>query len=181
MAPQPRRSWPGGDGAAVRHAAGLVLLFPVHEAGHIVLTLRSDTVARHSGQVSLPGGVAEPGETFEQAALREAQEEVALMPESVRILGRLTPLDIPVSGFRLHPILAATASTPHLRPSDGEVARILEVPLALFFDPSSRVSTNRIRDGQEIVVPAFRIADVDIWGATAMVLAEFLALLGWLP
>ena len=60
--------------------------------------------------MSLPGGVAEPGETYEQAALREALEEVALAPDAVRVLGLLTPLDIPVSGFRLHPVVGASRS-----------------------------------------------------------------------
>ena len=67
--------------------------------------MRADAL-RHGGQVSLPGGVVDPGETFEQAALREAHEEVALPLDEVRVLGALTPLDIPVSGFRLHPIVA---------------------------------------------------------------------------
>src|SRR4030095_17164999 len=83
---------------------------------HIVLPFRADTV-RHPGQVSLPGGVVEPGETFEQAALREAHEEVALPIEPVRILGALTPLDIPVSGFRLPPIVAAPPARPPLTPA----------------------------------------------------------------
>ena len=84
-------------------------------AAHIVLTVRADAL-RHGGQVSLPGGVVEPGETFEQAALREAHEEVALPLAPVRVLGALTPLDIPVSGFRLHPIVAVTDTPP---PSDA--------------------------------------------------------------
>src|ERR1700694_2989321 len=96
MAPYPRREWPAGFNLAdIRPAGGLLLVFPVESRAHIVLTLRADTLGRHGGQVSLPGGVAEPGETFEEAALREAHEEVALAPDQVRVLGRLTPLDIP--------------------------------------------------------------------------------------
>ena len=164
----------------MRHAAGLVLLFPIDEGAHIALTVRSKTLGRHSGQVSLPGGVAEPGETFEQAALREAHEEVALAPSRVRVLGALTPLDIPVSGFRLHPIVGAMTQRPALRPS-GEVAQILEVSVAELIDQSSKVSITRVRSGQELTVPAFRIAGTEIWGATAMVIAELLVLLGWKP
>jgi 8-oxo-dGTP pyrophosphatase MutT (NUDIX family) len=182
MAPRPRRDWPPDfDPAHIRHAAGLLLVFPIGAAAHVVLTVRADTLGRHGGQVSLPGGVAEPGESLERAALREAQEEVALAPEHVRVLGALTPLDIPVSGFRLHPIVAAAAARPLLTPSDGEVALILEVAVADLWDPARRISTARMRDGREVTVPAFGVAGVEIWGATAMVLAEFLTLLGWTP
>jgi 8-oxo-dGTP pyrophosphatase MutT (NUDIX family) len=179
LAPVPRRQWPSGfNPASVRDAAGLLLVFPIEHHAAVVLTVRADAL-RHGGQVSLPGGVIEPGEAFEEAALREAQEEVALPRDSVRVLGALTPLDIPVSGFRLHPIVATSEIVPVLSPSDGEVARILEVPVDDLLDPARLMSTVRERDGIALTVPAFHVADVEIWGATAMVLAEFLALLGW--
>ena len=178
MAPQPRRAWPPGfNPARIRHAAGLLLVFPIDDDAHVVLTVRSDTV-RHGGQVSLPGGVAEPGESYEQAALREAREEVALATDTVRVLGALSPLDIPASGFRLHPIIGAVARRPVLSPADGEVARILEVSVAALCDPAQRSPITIARDGRDIVAPAFHIGLVNIWGATAMVLAEFLVLLG---
>jgi 8-oxo-dGTP pyrophosphatase MutT (NUDIX family) len=206
LAPVPRRAWPAGvNPARVRNAAGLLLVFPKRKedaagnaeraapdlslrssrsprflpdraTAHIILTVRADTV-RHGGQVSLPGGVVDPGETFEQAALREAHEEVALPLEEVRVLGALTPLDIPVSGFRLHPIVAVSPGRPPLTPADGEVARILEIDLDELLDPGHFVTSEREREGFALTVPAFRVADVEIWGATAMVLAEFLALL----
>jgi len=180
LAPIPRRQWPAGfNPARVRHAAGLLLLYPDHDHAHIVLTLRADSLGRHSGQVSLPGGVVDPGETYEQAALREAREEVALNAADVRVLGALTPIDIPVSGFRLHPIVAAASAPPVLTPADGEVARILQVPLDDLLDVSHLRSAERTRDGVTLTVPAFHVAGVEIWGATAMVLAEFLALLDW--
>src|SRR5207249_3420178 len=84
MAPRPRREWPADfNPARIRNAAGLLLVFPVADRAHIVLTVRADMLERHSGQVSLPGGVIEPGETFEQTALREAHEEIALPLEGV--------------------------------------------------------------------------------------------------
>jgi 8-oxo-dGTP pyrophosphatase MutT (NUDIX family) len=180
MAPERRRDWPKGfNQDKIRSAAGLLLLFPIDGKAHIVLTLRSDALGRHGGQVSLPGGVTEPGETFETAALREAHEEVALSTAEVTVLGALTPIDIPVSGFRLHPIVASMTTRPTLVPSDGEVAQILEVSVAELFEPARRIRTSRVRDGREIVVPAFQIAGAEIWGATAMVLSEFLVLVGW--
>jgi ADP-ribose pyrophosphatase YjhB (NUDIX family) len=201
MAPVPRRAWPKGTNIArVRHAAGLLLVFPKHaesamaepaqqnleepvrprfgDPAHIVLTVRGET-PRHAGQISLPGGVVEPGETFEQAALREAQEEIALDRRHVRVLGALTPLDIPVSGFRLYPIVAATDMAPQLRPADGEVAHILEIAIDDLLDARTVRRVEREREGVALTVPGFHVAAHEIWGATAMVLAEFLTLLGW--
>ena len=108
MAPRPRRTWPDGLNQ-VRDAAGLVLLFPRAGRAHIVLTVRAETLGRHGGQVSLPGGVIEPGEAFEQAALREAHEEIGIDPAHVRVLGELTPVHVLVSE-------SGASSTPYCAP-----------------------------------------------------------------
>lgn len=177
MTPVPRREWPAGfDHAHIRHAAGLLLVFPIHDRAHLLLTVRADRL-RHGGQVSLPGGVMEPGETVAQAALREAHEEVALSSAEVRVLGALTPVDIPVSGFRLHPVVGAIDRRPALTPADGEVARILEVAIDELADPAAWTAAVREREGGRVMTPLFRVAGHDIWGATAMVLSEFLRLL----
>jgi 8-oxo-dGTP pyrophosphatase MutT (NUDIX family) len=182
LAPRPPRRWPPGfNPAHVRNAAGLLLVVPIESRAHVVLTVRAGTLERHGGQVSLPGGVVDPGETFEQAALREAREEVSLDPSLVRPLGSLTPVDIPVSGFRLHPVLACAAVRPSLRPADGEVARILEIPLEELAAAGAIQTRSLVRDDVAFEIPYFAAGDVDIWGATAMVLSECLALLGWTP
>lgn len=179
LAPRPRRQWPPGiHPSSVRDAAGLLAVFPRSGLAHILLTVRADRL-RHGGQVSLPGGVVDDGETFPEAALREAEEEVGLAPDTVRILGALTPLDIPVSGFRLHPIVGALTGRPKLRASDGEVARILEIDLDHLFEASAVVETEHTRDGRLLQIPAFKVDGEEVWGATAMVLAEFLTVLGW--
>jgi 8-oxo-dGTP pyrophosphatase MutT (NUDIX family) len=179
MAPRPRRNWPPGfPTERIRQAAGLLLIFPIDQRPHIVLTVRSHTLDRHGGQVSLPGGAIEPGETAEQAAFREAREEVGLSVDRIRSLGALTPIDIPISGFRLQPIVAAADERPELWPADGEVARILEPAVDSLMDPGRIVWRSMTREGRSLEFPAFLASDVEIWGATAMVLAELLALLG---
>jgi 8-oxo-dGTP pyrophosphatase MutT (NUDIX family) len=180
LAPQPRRQWPAGfKPASIRHAAGLVLVFPIDDRPHIVLTRRADTLGRHRGQISLPGGAVDPGETVEHAALREAEEEVALPVADAHVIGRLTPLDIPISGFRLHPVVATADRRPPFAAAAGEVAGILEIAVADLCDRRNLVSRERESDGRQLLVPAFQIDGHEIWGATAMVLAEFAALLGW--
>ena len=88
-------------------------------------------------------------------------------------------MDIPVSGFRLHPIVAAMGTRPTLVPSDGEVAQIIEASVEDLMSPARIVWRTMTREGRRFDFPAFLAGDVEIWGATAMVLAEFLAVLGW--
>ncbi len=180
MAPVQARSWPAGfDPLNARPAAALLLVVPRDERAHVVLTLRADSVGRHRGQISLPGGVVDAGETYEQAALREAHEEIGVDTGAIETLGALTPLDIPVSGFRLHPILGIASRRPDYLPAPHEVARVLEAPIARLLSADEIVWRTAERDGRTLDYPAFPTDDVDVWGATAMILAEFLTLLGW--
>ncbi|MCC7123591.1 MAG: CoA pyrophosphatase [Acidobacteria bacterium] len=182
LAPRPRAGWdPHRLPDGLRDAAALILLYPRHDAPHLLLTVRGGHLRHHTGQVSLPGGAVDPGETIEAAALREALEEVGVDPRGVDVLGRLTPLHVPVSGFLLHPVIGVAARRPHFTPAPDEVARLLEVPLRDLLD-HTRVRTERQvreRAGRlvEMDVPFFDVADEKVWGATAMVLAEFAALL----
>lgn len=180
MAPRPRRDWPAGFNIArVRHAAGLLLLVPQGDRAAIVLTVRAHTLDRHGGQVSMPGGVMEPGETAEQAALREAHEEIGLRIADVEVAGALTPIDVTVSGFRLHPIVAVAREQPIFIPAPGEVARVFDVSVDDLLAPGRIVWRSMTSDGRRVDFPAFPHEGSDIWGVTAMVLAEFLVLLGW--
>jgi len=182
MAPSPRLGWDPlkfPDGAVT--GAALLLVYPHHDTLHIALTVRGTGLRNHTGQVSLPGGRVDEGETLEAAALREATEEIRVDPSTVELLGRLTPLHIPVSGFLLHPIVGYTSMRPAFQRAEWEVARIIEAPVSLLADPGivKREIRTRAVKGQsiDVDVPYFDIDGEKVWGATAMVLAEFCAIL----
>jgi 8-oxo-dGTP pyrophosphatase MutT (NUDIX family) len=182
--PNPARSgWVAGHFPAdARAAAALLLLYP-SEAGRIAipLTVRASGLARHAGQISLPGGAADEGETLAQTALREASEEIGVDPAAVRVLGELTPVHVIVSGFTLHPVVAVTDARPAFLAAPGEVEEILEVSLDDLRDASRiRVGT-RQREGVAVEYPYFDLLGHQVWGATAMVLGEFICLIAEIP
>jgi 8-oxo-dGTP pyrophosphatase MutT (NUDIX family) len=179
FAPFPTRpGWqPGEFPGDTRTAAGLLLLYPRENDVAIPLTLRATGLARHAGQVSLPGGATDPGETLIDAALREASEEIGVNPASVRVLGELTPVHVLVSGFTLHPIVGVTDERPDFVAAPGEVEEILEVSLDHVRDASRIGRGTRIREGLAIEYPYFDLLGHHVWGATAMILGEFICLL----
>lgn len=182
MAPRPRVGWdPHHFPDGLREGAALLLVYPIDGNPHVLLTVRGSKLRKHTGQVSFPGGSVDPHESFESAALREASEEVGIVSDSVRVLGRLTPLHIPVSGYRLHPIVGIVDERPALVAAEWEVAEILEVPVDDLRDPQRirRETQTRDANGQkyDVEIPYFAVDEHKVWGATAMALAEFLALL----
>jgi 8-oxo-dGTP pyrophosphatase MutT (NUDIX family) len=179
MAPVPRGGWkPGFAPDQAKPAAALLLMFPADAQPVVLLTKRASALPNHAGQVSLPGGAVDPGETMEEAALREAEEEVGLDRAGVRVVGRLTPLHIPVSGFVLHPVVGLAGVKPDMRPEPGEVDRIIEAPVAELLDPARHRRVSRSVGAYDFEMPYFDLDGEQVWGATAMVLAEFAAVLG---
>jgi 8-oxo-dGTP pyrophosphatase MutT (NUDIX family) len=173
--PEPR---PPRDG--LRHAAALLLLYPHEGQWHVPLTLRGSTLRHHTGQVSLPGGRLDDGESVEAAALREAHEEIGVAPADVDVIGQLTPLVIPVSGYLLHPVVGAAASRPAFVLHEHEVEALIEVPVAELCRVEAvrwEVRPRARPPYEEMDVPCFDVGGARVWGATAMVLAEFLAVL----
>lgn len=180
MAPQPRPGWdPTALPPGLRDAAGLLLVYPHQGAWHVPLTVRASALRHHTGQVSLPGGRVDPGESMEETALREAAEEVGLDGSAVEVVGRLTPLHIPVSGHLLHPVVAIASTRPVFRIAEAEVDRLLEVPMERLRQADVVRWEQRVRERPPAVlmdVPYFEVEGAKVWGATAMVLAEFLVL-----
>jgi 8-oxo-dGTP pyrophosphatase MutT (NUDIX family) len=182
LAPSPRTGWrPGHSPGDCRPGAGLLLLYPIAGEAGLVLTVREDGLPQHAGQVSLPGGAVEDQETIAEAALREAREEIGLDPSVVRLLGCLSPLHIPVSGFILHPLVGVADDRPRLEPQRGEVARIIEVTFEELADGKRLARERRTIGRREHVIPYISLRGEKIWGATAMILAEFLTIAGRAP
>jgi 8-oxo-dGTP pyrophosphatase MutT (NUDIX family) len=174
----PRAGWKVGHFPEdARVAAALLLIYPGPAGPAVPLTVRASGLPRHAGQVSLPGGAADPGETLAETALREAQEEIGIDPAGVRILGELTPIHVLVSGFTLHPVVGVTHQQPSFEPAVGEVAEILEVSLEHLRDASSIRRGTRLREGVAVEYPYFDLLGHQVWGATAMILGEFVCLI----
>ncbi len=145
------------------------------------LTVRLAALRSHGGQVSLPGGrLDRPDEPVAVAALREAHEEIGVDPADVDVLGVLTPLPIAVSGYLLHPVVGAAARRPAFVLAPDEVERVIEMPIARLLQPDAITWERRAlqnASGASLDVPYFDISGARVWGATAMILAEFIALL----
>jgi 8-oxo-dGTP pyrophosphatase MutT (NUDIX family) len=180
MAPRPLlRPDPALD-PQLRPAAALLLLYPHNGEWHVPLTVRGSALRHHTSQVSLPGGRIDSGESVEDAALREAHEEVGVVPSTVEILGRLTPLSIAVSAHRLHPVVGVTSERPPFTLATHEVERLIELPVARLLTPDAVAWEERVRSLPPhgvMNVPYFEVEGARVWGATAMILAEFIALL----
>ncbi len=179
FAPSPLRpGWRAGHYPPdSRTAAGLILLYPRDNDVAVPLTVRASGLARHAGQISLPGGATDPGETLSEAALREASEEIGVDPSTVRVLGELTPVHVLVSGFTLHPIVGVTDERPNFVAAPDEVDEILEVSLDHLRDASNIGRDTRVREGVAVEYPYFDLLGHQVWGATAMILGEFICLL----
>jgi len=163
-------------GVIPRQAAVLLLLYPDANDLRLPLTVRSDQLPSHRGEVSLPGGAIDPDEPGPiNAALREAHEELGVPPNAVNVWGTLSPLYIPPSNFQITPVVGLIDPAPTLRPNHAEVSAVITVTVRELLDPALVIEEQWTLRGAEVRVPFFAIAGHKVWGATAIVLSEFVA------
>ena len=177
MAPMPRitirrAETPGRP----RQGGVMIILYNKLNQTHLVLTRRRDDLKSHAGQISFPGGRREDGESLQTTAFRETLEEIGIQPTELDFLGRLSHLYIPPSDYEVHPFVTWYKNgRPTFIPQETEVAEILEVPLSHLLDPSTRQRETWQIQGYELDVPFYLVSGHKVWGATAMMLSEFLA------
>jgi 8-oxo-dGTP pyrophosphatase MutT (NUDIX family) len=151
----------------VTHAGGLTVLF----------TQRTAQLRAHSGQVSFPGGRAEPGDASpEFTALRETQEEIGLAPERVEVIARM-PEYLTRTGYRVTPVVGLVAPPLELAPDSREVAEAFEVPLAFLLDPANHRRETRELAGKQVGFWVMQYGERRIWGATAGMLVNLYRML----
>lgn len=152
----------------------LLLLYPSENEIKIVFIRKPFHNGVHGGQISLPGGrIEESDNSSFHAALRETEEEIGVGPDDITILGSLSSLYVPASKFLVFPVVGYIDFKPEFQPSPDEVQQIIEVPLQKLLDPDNIGTKVLIRDCKPFKAPAFNVDDHLIWGATAMILGEF--------
>jgi 8-oxo-dGTP pyrophosphatase MutT (NUDIX family) len=167
-----------------KHGGVLILLYPKNGEWYFVLTRRTDHLETHKGQISLPGGGHEPHDVDYQAtALREAREELNIELNHYEVLGQLSTIYVPPSNFYVYPTVAYIDHRPDFHPDPFEVAEVIEVSLTKMLDPQTRVVeewTMPQYNGLKVMMPHYRVGaqnEHKVWGATAIMLAEFVAMI----
>ena len=157
----------GGD---LRDAAVMVPIVLERSEPQLILTKRSSALKHHPGQISFPGGKVDEGDSgIEEAALREAEEEIALRAEQAEILGKLAPHET-VTGFNVTPVVALIEPSFVPKPDPSEVAEVFEAPLAHFMDPANYLIESRRWRGQRRYFFTVPWGPYYVWGATARML-----------
>lgn len=160
-----------------RLAAVTILVYPVDDTPYLALTRRHEQLRSHGGQISFPGGSIDAGETPAAAALRELEEELGVPSTDLTVAGELSPIFIFNSNFVVTPVVVLADHLPTFVIQDAEVAQLLQTPLAALLSPSARGMHLVCRGPAIIEAPHLAVAENQIWGATCMILAEFLSLL----
>lgn len=164
---------------APREGAVLLLLYASTHEWHFPLIQRPAYDGVHGGQVSLPGGKRDPQDAdLVATSLREAQEEIGIEPDKVQILGQLSGFFVAASNHQVTPIVGFMDHAPVFTPDQHEVEEVMEAALHTLTDPLFRKeATIRTSAGYELIAPYYAVQDRMVWGATAMILSEFSAIL----
>jgi 8-oxo-dGTP pyrophosphatase MutT (NUDIX family) len=157
----------------------LILLYPEEEKIKTVVMLRPAYNGVHSGQISLPGGKWEISDIdMATTALRETYEEIGVHPSTIRLLGQLSPLYIPPSNYLVFPYIGISDNKPEFLKDPSEVQEIIEIDIAELLNKDTCTKRRLpFNDGSSLEVPCYTFSETIIWGATAMILSEFIALL----
>jgi 8-oxo-dGTP pyrophosphatase MutT (NUDIX family) len=155
----------------MRHGAVLVLFHPTPTDWNVTLTVRTSHLSAHAGQVSFPGGRIEPGESPEQAALREYEEELG-PPGVCDVIGSLPDVNVYASNFLVTPVVAMITDKPPYQPNTNEVADVIELPLSGLEDRSRRGQHEIVRGPLRFHTPHLQVAGRNVWGATWIILGE---------
>lgn len=173
---------PGDSGLPADHAmlTAAAVLIPVTDRARpgVILTQRTDTLRKHPGQVAFPGGRIDPGEDAVTAALREAEEEIALPRGAVEVIGT-GDLYRTGTGYSITPVLAVVPPDLPLVPSEAEVASVFEVPLAFLLDAANHIAARAMWQGRERHYFEIPWEDRRIWGATAGIIVNLSRRLAW--
>jgi 8-oxo-dGTP pyrophosphatase MutT (NUDIX family) len=161
------------DTSSAKQSSVLILLYPYNGSIFTVLMKRNSYNGVHSGQISFPGGSYEKSDgSFIETALREANEEVGILPGNVKVIGELSDMYIPPSNFMVHPIVGFSMERPQLIPDTMEVAEIVEANLSVIFEDRDFKEKELEVRGQIIKTPYYEVNGHVVWGATAMMLSE---------
>ena len=144
----------------------------------VILTQRTDTMSRHPGQIAFPGGRIDPGEDVVTAALREAEEEIALPRDKVRVIGEADSYRT-VTGFQVTPVIGIIPPDLVFTPSEAEVASVFEVPLAFLLDEANHVEATLEWQGHDRHYYEILWNERRIWGATAAMIVNLARRLRW--
>lgn len=160
----------------MKKAAVLICFFKKDGEYHLPLIRRPMHEKNHPGQIALPGGAMEKNETLENTALREAFEEIGIVPENVDIIGKMTPLPIPVSKYLISPFIGIVDYEPKWNINKKEVDELIILKFKDLVNADNGYYEDWNLKDNMIRVPIFKVMNKEIWGATAAVLSELIDL-----
>jgi len=163
---------------ATKHGAVMAIIYAKEDSPYLLLIERNTYKGAHSGQISFPGGKIEIGESPLTAAIRECHEEVGIDNNRYMVLSPLTEVFVWASNFMVYPFLAISDNIGDMVADIKEVKTIIECPLSYFFDNNNK-SEKMMKSylGISLMAPYYKIHDVPLWGATAMMISEIESLL----